>query len=117
MKNILSKKQFVEILKTIQEDLEYSDRINNSLSDLLDDGGGFVKNESLNMLIKILCYLFDDSGPESDIDYFIWELDFGKKYYDGCFGYKDKNIDISSSEKLFDYLIENKPTDIISTKD
>lgn len=44
------------------------------------------------------------------ISYFIYELDFGKNYVDGCVSYKKDNggsIDISTPEKLYDFLIKN----------
>lgn len=46
----------------------------------------------------------------SDIEYFCYDLDFGKVYEDGKKDWiKDENnkiIDLSTAEKLYDYLIE-----------
>lgn len=46
----------------------------------------------------------------SDIEYFCYDLDFGKVYEDGKKDWitdeNDKIIDLSTAEKLYDYLIE-----------
>lgn len=58
------------------------------------------------MVVFLLEKMFSDTG---DIQYFIYELDYGRKYSDGCVvdtvGGKDIIIDLSSAEKLYDYLI------------
>ena len=41
------------------------------------------------------------------IDYWIYDLNFGSKYYDGCITEKDgTNIVLKTAENLYDYLIE-----------
>ena len=43
------------------------------------------------------------------IDYFCWEIDFGESYTDGCVtDEKGNTIDISTPEKLYDYIVSNK---------
>lgn len=55
-------------------------------------------------VIELLQKIMNDKNE--DISYFAWELDFGAKYEDGDFvDENDEPIDISTPEKLYDYLI------------
>ena len=48
----------------------------------------------------------EDQGE--DISYFIYELDYGRDYEEGCITDQDgNNIDFSTAEKLYDYLNSN----------
>ena len=103
----MDKKLFIESLKIIEEqskkDLIYRDK----LADILHPHIEPYDNSLLeNQLLKILKNEFElnVSGDDSMIEYFIYELDFGRKYSKGCFKVKDKPVDISSSDKLWDYL-------------
>ena len=56
-------------------------------------------------LIKLMQVAMKDEGRDSWIDYFIWELEFGKKYKFGCATNADgSNIDLSSAGALYDFL-------------
>jgi len=56
-------------------------------------------------MIKLLQELTND---ENDwIDYYIWELEFGDKYKDGCVKINNENIPLRKSEDLWN-LIVNK---------
>ncbi|OQY76055.1 MAG: hypothetical protein B6D44_00230 [Ignavibacteriales bacterium UTCHB2] len=59
----------------------------------------------MNQLIKVLQVAFNDDHEYSMIEYFLWELDFGKKN-DTLSAYRaDKSkIDLSDAGKLYDYL-------------
>ena len=60
------------------------------------------------MIILLLKELTDDKF--NDINYFIYELDFGK-HGDGSITTENgEQIDLSSPEKLFDYLVNYPPT-------
>lgn len=62
----------------------------------------------VNQLIKVLQVEMDDYNQHSIIEYFIYELDFGKKYEDGCIRCNHQIIDISNEKKLYEFLIKNK---------
>ena len=65
---------------------------------------------SIGQLIKILEIEMNDENKW--IDYFCYELDFGKEYKEGSVTEKDDSIiDLSTASKLYDFLIkenENK---------
>ena len=51
----------------------------------------------------------DENGHHSWIEYFLWELDFGKKNKElQAFRQDNSIIDLSDAGKLYDYLTENK---------
>lgn len=62
----------------------------------------------INQLIKILQVQLQDNNPNSWIEFFMHELDFGKKKGE-CSAWRDDNsvIDLSDAGKLYDYLTEN----------
>ena len=67
------------------------------------------KNSFLSeQLIKILQEQLQDNHDQSWIEYFMFELDFGKKKGNNSAWRKDGSvIDLSDAGKLYDFLIEN----------
>ena len=64
---------------------------------------GYDYSLVLNSLIELLKIEFNDD--EDWIEYFIWELDFGKKYKDGMITNKNNEIiDLSNVENLYKFL-------------
>lgn len=61
----------------------------------------------VDTLLQLLKTAFNDKHKNSWIDYYCWEIDFGRGYKEGCATRKDKsNIDLSSAEGLYDFLTE-----------
>ena len=57
-------------------------------------------------LVEILQAATNDKHSNSWIEYWIYELEFGKKYKHGSVTNADKSIiDLSTSEKLYEFLI------------
>ena len=53
-------------------------------------------------------YLLERIFDTDMISYFIYELDYGKKYKAGCVLDENMNeIDLSTPEKLYDYLVQD----------
>jgi hypothetical protein len=105
---IITKEIFIEILLNIQNQSNHDDKCNEAFKIILPDTfGGYYNNSFLHSsLLYLLKIAFNDNHKDSWIDYFIYELDFGSKYKNGCVTNKDgSNIDLSTSEKLYDFLI------------
>jgi len=103
----LTKELFVETFNQIQKQLEHDQKCGEAFQVILPDDfvSGYNNNFLLSQLIKILKIGCFDNTSDSMIEYFIWDLDFGKEYKDGCITDKNGyNIDISTVEKLYDYL-------------
>jgi hypothetical protein len=54
-------------------------------------------------LVDLLETIMDDRGEW--ISYWAWELEFGKKYRPGCVTDNGVDVDISTTEKLYDFLV------------
>jgi len=110
MMNVMSKDQFCKYIKQIQDAWEYDDecmkaaeRHNIEFSQTDASNLAFVAVEALEWAFG--CY--QDYG---DISYFCFELNFGRDYEPGSVTDKDKDgnvtdVDFSSAEKLYDYLV------------
>ena len=117
-KILLSKEEFVDCIDRLREANDLQDEI----SDLMRESRDNVENDFMNgaalqinhesTVIKLLVKLMHDDEIYSDIDYFIYELDYGRKYEPGYIKDNDGNeIDFSTAEKLYDYLAKNYEVD------
>ena len=98
----LTKEQFVKIISEIRKNNEYELHVNNVLGEIFTDGSGFPKNDGLlTELIDLLKFIMND---KEDIEYFIYDLNYGEDWKPGMIMDGDKDIDLSSAEKLYEYL-------------
>lgn len=114
---MISKEKFVNYIKFIEDldDKEY--KFQKGLEDCFgreNVGYLYVFNEVVPKMIEMLCDLTEieyNSDPHigDDIQYFIYELNYGKN---SCakkaIELEDKTWDLSSAEKLYDYILESK---------
>ena len=99
----ISKKEFCRILGKVEKawrtDLQIADLARNIGSDFLGSDMSYLACEVCDLL-KIAM-----NNDCEDIEYFCFELEFGKKWKPGMIEDEDGNdIDLSSAEKLFDFL-------------
>jgi len=102
----IEKKLFVETINILKEQLEHDNKCVEAFNTILpsDYVVGYDNGRLYDQLIKILQQLTDDQSENGLIEYFIWELDFGKKYKKGCLKIHNKDVDISTPEKLYETL-------------
>lgn len=94
----------METLKKFSEEME-------PLSNFLRAGGPW---EALySQTIKLLAHSFCDgtelqfSSMRDDIEYFVYECNFGKSWYDGMMtDENDKPVDWSTYERFYDYQVK-----------
>lgn len=107
---MISKKEFVEIIERLKNynDLQdkiddlFKNNIDNKEMDFMNAGSICIGHES------VVVYLLERMFDTDMISYFIYELDYGKKYKAGCVLDENMNeIDLSTAEKLYDYLIKS----------
>jgi len=55
-------------------------------------------------LFSSLCELPEDPVAGSDLDYFIYELDFGRKWKPGMVRFDGKDIPLRTPKELWDYI-------------
>ena len=106
---LVNKNVFMEILNRLQNYTKLQDKINNLFDGYIDNreqdfcnaGSICIGHESV--VVKLLEDMF-----ETDlISWWIYELNYGKEYKPGYLTEDDKEIDVSTSDKLYDVLIEN----------
>lgn len=105
----ISKEEFVEIMSRLRESSDLVDKVDelfrnsrdNVECDFCNGAGLQISHEST--VVYLLRKLLKDELE--DIDYFIYELDYGRKYERGMITDKNgEDIDFSTAEKLYDYL-------------
>lgn len=108
---MLKRKRFCEIIARLKEVNDFVNEVNKktrNLSERLDFFNAsslFISSEDL--VVELLQELLNDEGEM--ISYWIYELDYGKKYKDGCvIDENGLNINIRSAGKLYDYLTIGK---------
>lgn len=103
------KELFIDSIRAIQLQWELDTKIASYLSLAFPDAfeaNLLPQNSNLrDAIVHILAWELNDN--DGFIDYFIYDLDYGKKYTPGCMGDENgKDIDISDSGKLYDFLTE-----------
>ena len=106
----LTKQEFVDILNRLREATELVDKVEELFRDSRENlecdfcNGAGLQISHEGIVVKLLEKLMQDSF--GIISYFIYELDYGKEYREDCVSDKNGNIDISTPEKLYDYLMK-----------
>lgn len=111
----LTKKMFCEIIERLRDASDLQDKVNalfresreNVELDFMNAAALQISHES--SVVKLLEVLMDDVDDiyGSNISYFIYELDYGRKYEPGMItDENNKEIDLSTAEKLYDYLVQ-----------
>jgi hypothetical protein len=101
----INKESFISIMNGIEKSRNNTKGLDKYLSeDLLND----VIEEPFYLLMNFIKDLCNDNTKYSWIDYYVYELDWGKNYKTGCVTSKNKKpIDISTLDKLYKFLKKN----------
>lgn len=109
---MISKAEFVNIINKLKEVNDFVNDTNEKarqlddaiISDFFNASSLSISHESI--VINLLEIMFDDGDT---ISWWVYDLEYGKKYEDGCITEKDGTIiDLSTAEKLYDYLVNMK---------
>lgn len=104
---MISKELFVEIIDDLNRAENYQKDLNSFFKAHDTDGYIFQPDCSVSVL-KLLHEMFGKADEADWIEYYCFELDYGKKYKPGCVvDEHNKEIDMSSAENLYDFLIRN----------
>lgn len=111
---MLSKEQFKKYMGIIKKTQEDESKLQAALEAI--DKSNFLSlyGDQVSTMIDLVSILMDldIEGDWNDISYFIYELDWGKKWTPGCVIDTDKktgkeiNVDISTLDKLYRYLVK-----------
>lgn len=108
MENKISKEIFIETINILKKQHEKDLKFSEILGEMFNTYPLLYSYQDIeSQLIKLLKVQFDDNHRDSWIEYFIYELEFGSKYVEGCAKYKNgDNINLSNPEHLYTFLIE-----------
>ena len=111
---ILGKREFADCINRLKEASDLKEKVDklfresrsNMEEDICNVASLQISHESI--VVSLLKKIMNDK--HNDIDYFIYELDYGRKYeHDYVKDANGNNIDFSTAESLYDYLVnENK---------
>lgn len=107
---MIDKVKFVDIINDLMEVNDFVNETNDKAKRLNDAIiSDFFNAQSLsisheNIVVELLKNMFNDSDL---IGWWIYELDYGRNFKMGDLIDNGVEIDLSTSEKLYDYLKEN----------
>ena len=110
-KPYLTKEQFVEYVERIKKTCDKDDMFSEAIEKACNDDCrviGLYGAECSAMvdLLSLAMGLEVGTCDGNEIEYFIYDLNFGKDYNEGCLSEMDGTpIDISTAEKLYDYMV------------
>ena len=102
---------FMECMDAIEKQYEHDRKCSDAFQIILpqDFITSYDNHWLANQLVKLMQVALNDDHEHSWIEYFIWEINFGKDYTKWCAKRKDgSNIDLSSAAKLWDFLNEEE---------
>ena len=101
----ITKEEFVSYIAFIKERGEKMDELNRAFTDEFEDSIFYPYLKYEAKMVDLLKSVMHDKYD--DIEYFIYELNFGEKYEDGMIREKDGTlIDFSTAENVYDYLVK-----------
>lgn len=106
---MITKKQFIDIITVLDEQTQHDLKCANAIQTVFEDANYALYNNSFlyNSIVKFLVEAMNDRHEW--IEYFIHELDYGRKYTDGTIKEKDgSSIRMSTAEELYDFLVGQK---------
>lgn len=112
---MISKEDFVKIINRLKDNAEMQEKINDLYRDTVEAKISDFNNVSYvgiyfeDIVVELLENIFND---KMNISYWLYDIDYGRKYKDGCVMKTNGTIiDISTPEKLYDILIKDMEGD------
>ena len=104
----MKKELFIESIDAIEKQYRHDQKCSDAFSVILpDDHISLYDNHRVtNQLTKVLQIAMDDENKGSWIEYYMWELDFGKDWKKGYITIKDKDVPLQNAENLWNLLID-----------
>jgi hypothetical protein len=102
----ITKELFIETIGELEKQKIHDRKCSDAFQVILphDYTSGYDNHWIQEQLIKVLKIATNDNTQHSWIEYFIWELDFGKKYEDGRVQMSGKDIKLQTASDLWDLL-------------
>ena len=106
----MTKELFIESIEQLQKQYEHDLKCSEAFRVILphDYLSGYDNSKLQEQLVKILQVEMNDEGDHSWIEYYIWELDFGKDFKDGCVMIDKQPFELKTPSDLWELLLMNK---------
>ena len=102
---ILGKELFCKTMNQIQEVYDYGDKLNHFFKENHVDGY-LYEPTCISQTLSLLGFIFQDDNHW--IDYWVYELDFGRRYEPGMIvDDNGTNISLETTEELYEFLVKN----------
>lgn len=103
----VSKELFIETMEAIKKQYEHDRACSEAFCVILPNDyiSCYDNNAILSQLIKFLIKATNDHEKDGAIEYFIWELEFGKKYTNESFKIGYTWIKLATIEDLWNLLL------------
>lgn len=104
----MDRELFIETINKLQELSEEQEKFNDILREIDPEfGGGYVHNKTIFLVEELLSKLVNDKY--GNISYYMWEIDFGKEYKEGCITEEDGTpIPLSNAGELYDLIMSSQ---------
>lgn len=108
---MISKKEFVDIINRLKEVNDFVDNTNDNarklhdviVSDFFNASSLMISHETI--VVQLLKNIFNLQDDDT-LTWWLYEKDYGRKFKMGDFTIDKVNIDLTTTEKLYDYLVE-----------
>lgn len=106
---MISKKEFVEIIERLKNYNDLQEKIDDLFNDLIDNkendfcNAGSICIGHETIVVKLLENMFNDKDT---ISWWLYECNYGRDFSLGDLEVNGVAIDLSTAEKLYDYLIK-----------
>ncbi len=110
-KPYLTKEEFVEYVGYIKETSDKDDMLSAAIEEACNNDCRVIGlyGAECSVMVDLLSFAMGlevGTCDGNEIEYFIYDLNFGKDYNEGCLTEMDGTpIDISTAEKLYDYIV------------
>ena len=90
----------------IEKEVTFQDKIYSAFLEL--DGDDYRDTPSVDMMVMLLDRIFCDDSDYPRIDYWIYELDFGKNWKPGTVTNNGVDIRLETVSDLYDVLVKQR---------
>jgi len=100
----MTKELFIESIEKLEAQFRHDQKCSEAFSFILKND--YVSGYDNGILIGQILKVIKDAVNDKDdwIDYYVYELDFGKEYRDGCVTFDGKNARLKTTNDLWNII-------------
>lgn len=103
---MLSKEEFVRIMNEIKKIMQADEELFDAFQKLSKDNYVMTNRNSISLVLELLEHIMHDDEDCPDIEYFIYELDWGTKWESGAYAIDGNDVQLDTVENLYDFLVK-----------